>query len=329
MSTADRADLRTVVIAGGLSYEREVSLRSGRRVADALRGLGVETTLLDVDADLVHHLADLRPDAAFLALHGPSGEDGSLRAVLDLVGVPYVGSGPDACRLAWDKPSAKSLVRAAGLTTPDWVALPKSTFRELGADAVLPQILARLGLPLMVKPASGGSSLGAERVASEDDLPGCLVSSFAYGDTVLIEPFVEGVEIAVTVLHDDSPGPSALPAVEITPSSGIFDYPSRYTPGTTTYHCPARLADGVRADAEAAAVRAHVALGLRDISRFDAIVTPDGAVNFLEINAAPGMTETSMTPMAIAAAGRTLGQTCRSLLTVAANRSAQRTTPAL
>ncbi len=312
--------LSIVVLAGGLTFEREVSLRSGRRVADALRAVRVPVRLLDADAALLGTLAEDPPDAAFVALHGEAGEDGALRAVLDLLDVQYVGSTAAACRVAWDKPNAKAAVRAAGLSTPDWVALPHSTFRELGAVAVLDRIVARLGAPLMVKPAQGGSALGAQQIQDADELPAAMVSCFSYGETVLVEPFVPGVEVAVTVL-DLGSGPQALPAVEIVPFSGVFDYASRYTAGMTTYHTPARLPADVAAAVADVAVRAHTVLGLRDLSRTDAIVTPDGAVQFLEVNVAPGMTETSLLPMAVEAAGLDLGGVCLTLLHEAAARA--------
>jgi len=312
-------ELSVVVLAGGLDFEREVSLRSGRRVADALRTAGVTARLFDADADLLGKLTDERPDAVFVALHGEAGEDGALRTVLELLEVPYVGTTAAACRVAWDKPNAKAAVRAAGLLTPDWVALPHSTFRELGAVAVLDRIVARLGAPLMVKPAQGGSALGARQIQDADELPAAMVSCFSYGETVLVEPFVAGVEVAVTVV-DLGSGPQALPAVEIVPFSGVFDYASRYTAGTTTYHTPARLAPDMSAAVADVAVRAHMVLGLRDLSRTDAIVTPDGAVQFLEVNVAPGMTETSLLPMATEAAGLDLGEVCLTMLCQAAAR---------
>jgi D-alanine-D-alanine ligase len=312
-------DISVVVLAGGLDFEREVSLRSGRRVTDVLRVVGATARLFDADADLLDTLADDPPDAVFVALHGEAGEDGALRTVLELLGVPYVGATAAACRVAWDKPNAKAAVRAAGLCTPDWVALPHSTFRELGAVAVLDRIVARLGAPLMVKPAQGGSALGAQQIRDADELPAAMVSCFSYGETALIEPFVAGVEVAVTVV-DLGSGPQALPAVEIVPFSGVFDYASRYTAGTTTYHTPARLTPEVSARVAEVAVRAHTVLGLRDLSRTDAIVTPDGVVQFLEVNVAPGMTETSLLPMAIEAAGLDLGEVCLTMLCHAAAR---------
>ena len=319
--TVDRHALRAVVLAGGLTFEREVSLVSGTQVVEELTRAGVDAELRDADADLLPGLAAAPADAVFIALHGATGEDGALRAVLDLAGVPYVGSPAAACRLAWDKPAAKSVVRAAGVTTPDWVALPHSTFRELGAGAVLDLMVARLGLPLVVKPASGGSALGVQKVAQVEDLPAAMVSCFAYGDTVLVERFVEGVELALSVI-DLGDGPEALPAVEIEPESGVFDYTSRYTPGLTEYHAPARIGDDVAARAAELAVRVHDALGLADLSRTDAIVTPDGEVHFLEVNVSPGLTETSMFPMAVEAAGYELGEVLAQLL---ARRAATRT----
>jgi D-alanine-D-alanine ligase len=197
------------------------------------------------------------------------------------------------------------------------VALPHSTFRELGAGAVLDLIVARLGLPLMVKPASGGSSLGVQRVSRVEDLPAAMVSCFAYGDTVMVERFVDGVELALSVI-DLGEGPEALPAVEIAPESGVFDYTSRYTPGLTEYHSPARVSDAVAARGAEVALRAHQVLGLAGLSRTDAIVTPDGDVHFLEVNVSPGLTETSMFPMAVEAAGYGLGDVLGRLLRRAA-----------
>jgi len=317
VDTSRRNPLRALVLAGGLTFEREVSINSGGQVVEALTRAGVEAELHDADAELLPGLSAAPADAVFIALHGATGEDGALRAVLDLAGVPYVGSPAAACRLAWDKPAAKSVVRSAGVATPDWVALPHSTFRELGAGAVLDLIVARLGLPLMVKPASGGSSLGVQKVSRVEDLPAAMVSCFAYGDTVMVERFVDGVELALSVI-DLGEGPEALPAVEIAPESGVFDYTSRYTPGLTEYHSPARVSAEVAARAAEVALQVHQVLGLAGLSRTDAIVTPDGEVHFLEVNVSPGLTETSMFPMAVEAAGYTLGDVLGRLLTRAA-----------
>jgi D-alanine-D-alanine ligase len=310
-----------LVLAGGLSPEREVSLRSGDRVRDALREAGVDADAVDADAALIPMLASDPPTAVFPAIHGTSGEDGAIREVLGLLGVPYVGSTADACRLAFDKPVAKALVAAAGLVTPESVTLPRETFHDLGAAAVLERIVAKLGLPLFVKPARGGSALGAAPVRTAGELPAAMVSCFAYGDTALIERFAQGTEISVGVI-DLGDGPQPLPAVEIVPAGGWFDYAARYTAGRTEYYAPARLSEATARAVAATAVTAHNALGLRDLSRSDLIVTPSGEVLFLEVNVAPGMTDTSMLPMALEAAGQDFGVVCRELLIRAARRGA-------
>ena len=310
---------RAVVLAGGLSFEREVSLRSGRRVCDALRSAGVEASVHDADAGLLTMLDEVAPEAAFIALHGGPGEDGAIRGVLDLAGVPYAGSAPAACRLAFDKPLAKAVVQSAGVATPAAVTLPHSMFRELGAHAVLDRLLARLGLPLVVKPGSGGSALGATVVHDAAALPAAMAHCFSYGDTALAEQYVAGTELAISVVEVGGE-PRALPAVEIQPHGGFFDYAARYTAGETDYYTPARLAEGVLDAAAAVALAAHRVLGLRDLSRTDLVVDGAGTPWFLEVNVSPGMTETSLLPMAVAAAGLDLGALCRDLLTAAAAR---------
>ena len=308
-----------VVLAGGLSPERDVSLRSGRRVRDALEEAGVDARIADADASLIPALLADPPTAVFPAIHGSYGEDGAIREILALIGVPYVGSVASACRSAFDKPTAKALVAAAGIATPESVTLPREIFHDLGATAVIDRIIARLGLPLFVKPARGGSSLGASPVRTAAELPTAVVSCFAYGDTALIERFIEGTEIAVSVV-DLGDGPCALPAVEIVPAAGQYDYTARYTAGQTAFYTPARLPDAALDAAAKAAASAHSALGLRDISRTDMIVSESGEVFFLEVNVSPGMTETSTLPMALDAAGHAFGTACLTLLRLAAAR---------
>lgn len=314
---------RILVLAGGLSYEREVSLRSGSRVSEALRGVGVEVEQRDVDAALLPAVTADPPEAVFPVLHGTAGEDGAIRDVLELLDLPYVGAGPDACRVAFDKPTAKAVAGAAGLRTPESVALPKEMFHDLGASSVLDLVTARLGLPLFVKPAQGGSALGASMVRRIEELPAAMIGCFGYGETALIERCIEGTEIAAGVV-DLGHGPRALPPIEIVPEGSAYDYAARYTAGHTEFFAPARLTeDSARAVGEVA-VLAHKALGLRELSRTDMIVDPDGRVHFLEVNVAPGMTETSTLPMAIEAAEMELGTLCRDLLHAAAERSRDR-----
>lgn len=313
-------DARVLVLAGGLSYERDVSLKSGRRVLDALRVAGVDAHLRDADATLLSTLENDPPKAVIIALHGATGEDGSLRGVLDLCGVPYVGPDAASARLAWDKPSAKAVLHEAGIPTPEWVALPHDRFSELGAVAVLERIAERLGLPLMVKPAQGGSGLGAAVVREASALPAAMVGCFAYDSTALVERYVAGVDVAVSVV-DTGNGPVALPAVEIVPRNGVYDYAARYTAGLTTWHVPARLEPSVARAVADSAIAAHVALGLRDLSRVDIIVDQDGAPHVLEVNVSPGLTETSLLPMAVQAAGLDLGKLFATLVDIAAARA--------
>jgi D-alanine-D-alanine ligase len=309
---------RVLVLAGGLSHEREVSLRSGRRVAEALRDAGCRVNERDVDAGLLGSLRAEPVDVVWPLLHGATGEDGAVRDVLELLGVAYVGSEPAACRTAWDKPVAKAVARTAGLRTPESVALPHGTFRELGAQGVLAAIVDRLGLPLVVKPARGGSALGVSVVRAAADLPRAMVDCFAYGDVALVERCVEGVEVAVSVV-DTGSGPVVLPAVEIVADGGVYDYDARYVAGATEFFAPARLTAPVAQAVADAALRAHTAFGLRHLSRTDLIIDRDGQPWFLEVNVAPGMTETSLLPQAADAAGEDHGALYRRLIEAAAS----------
>lgn len=313
--------MHVLVLAGGLSAERDVSLRSGRRVAKALRAERPdwEVHLGDVDAALLERLADHRPDVIVPLLHGAAGEDGALRDVLECLDIPFVGSTAATSRLAFDKPVAKQLVHDAGLRTPACVAMPQSTFRELGASGVLTAVVSRIGLPMVVKPARGGSALGASVVHDAVDLPAAMVGAFAYGDVVLMEQYIAGTEVAVGVFERDG-DILALPGVEIVPPGELYDYAARYTAGTTEFFCPARLTDEQEMQAQAMALNVHVLLGLRDWSRTDLIIDAAGDAWFLEVNAAPGMTETSLVPQALSAADLTLGDVMADLAEAALER---------
>lgn len=313
---AENQELDIVVLAGGISHERDVSLRTGRRVADGLQSLGHQVTVLEPDAALLGYLRDNRPDVVWPALHGSSGEDGALRALLELARVPFVGSTTDAARLAWSKPTAKTIVARAGVATPESVTLPKETFRELGANSVLETVLSAFAMPLVVKPAHGGSAQGVTVVTAPDELPRAMVDAYTYADVALIERKVEGVEVSVAVL-DTGDGPVALPPVEIEPIDGTYTFDARYNAGETRFYVPARLEPNTLAAVAAAATAAHSALGLRHLSRVDLIVDADGVPWFLEANVLPGLTETSIMPQAIAASGRDLGDVYATLAAAA------------
>ena len=289
-------DLDVLILAGGLSHERDVSIRSGRRVAEALRTVGIYAHVHDVDGDLLGDLQQTRPDVVWPILHGSTGEDGSVRDLLDLVGVPYVGTDAAGSRVSWSKPVAKTLLARAGASTPRFTTLPQTLFRELGTKGVLDRVLEVLGLPLVVKPAMGGSALGVTVVREAAALPQAMVACFAYGDEALIEQYVEGIEVAVSVV-DLGDGARALPSVEIV-TDGAYDYDARYNPGRSEYFVPGRLSQAQEhAGAEVAAL-AHRVLGLRHLSRTDMIVDADGIPWLIDINVAPGMTETSLFPLA-------------------------------
>jgi D-alanine-D-alanine ligase len=267
---------------------------------------GHHVTVLEPDAALLATLRESLPDVVWPALHGASGEDGALRALLASIGVPFVGAESDAARLAWSKPAAKTIVTRAGLPTPTSVTLPKETFRELGATSVLETLRAHLGGPLVVKPAQGGSAQGVTIVDDPADLPRAMVDAYTYSDVALIERKVTGTEVAVTVL-DLGEGPAALPAVEIVPLNGVYSFEARYNAGETEFYTPARLSDAAAERVADIAVSAHTALGLRHLSRVDLIVDDEGTPWFLEANVLPGLTETSLVPLAIEAAGLELG----------------------
>ncbi|QOR70752.1 ATP-grasp domain-containing protein [Ruania alkalisoli] len=310
--------LEVLVLAGGLSHEREVSIRSGRRVAESLRAAGAAATLRDLDAGLLDYLDSARPDVVWPLLHGSTGEDGSVRDLLSLADVAFVGSDSAGARSTWFKPVAKSLMERAGARTPASVTLPQSLFRQVGATAVLERVLDRLPLPLVVKPASGGSALGVTVVTDPALLPQAMVHCFSYGETALIERAVHGTEVAVSVV-DTGDGPRALPAVEIV-TDGPYDYDARYNAGRTEYFAPARLAPAQLDAAHRIAVLAHEQLGLAQLSRTDLIVDADGTAWYLESNVAPGMTETSLFPQAVQAANLSMDALYHDLALAGARR---------
>lgn len=308
--------MRVLVLAGGLSPERDVSLRSGRRVAEALRVARPdwEVSEADVDATLLESLSTHAPDAVVPLLHGAAGEDGSLRDLLDALGIAYVGANGASARVAFDKPVASTLLSGAGIDVPAFLVLPQTTFRELGAVRVMSAIGTHIGFPLVVKPTRGGSALGVAIVHDEGELPAALVGAFSYADTAMIQTCVSGTEIAASVIDVDGV-PTALPLVEIVPDGALYDYNARYTAGTTEFFCPARVDETVAARVREVALRAHSLFGLRHVSRTDVIVDDAGRIWYLETNAAPGMTETSLLPQALVAAGLDAGETIANILT--------------
>jgi D-alanine-D-alanine ligase len=304
--------LHVAVLNGGSSLEREVSLASGSRVTNALESRGHRVSRMDVDARLVGQLRDMDVDVVFLALHGSSGEDGTVQSLLSLVGLPHTGPDALASALAWDKAVALGLSARAGLATPPGIVLSQAAFRDLGAAAAMSEVVQQLGSHLVVKPVNGGSSLGLSIITSESELPGAIVGAYSHSDRVLVERFVPGTEIAVTVFDGE-----ALPPVEIVPRSGAYDFAARYTAGATEFHAPARLDDDTTERARSAALTMADVLGARHILRVDMIVTDDGEPTVLEADTSPGLTTTSLVPLAAQAHGLDFAAFCDRLVHLA------------
>jgi D-alanine-D-alanine ligase len=304
--------VRVAVLKGGRSLERGISLRSGARVEDALGRLGHEVLPLEADGDLVKRLMAGEPDVAFIAMHGMGGEDGTTQELLEILGVPFTGPGVAACARCIDKVMAKHELRLAGIPTPDWFAFNETAFRELGAAEALGGLEERLGFPLVVKPSRGGSALGVKFAENWFDVPEALISAFSYDDRVLLERFVDGRELAVSVL-----GGEPLPIVEAIPNSGdSYDFEARYEIGRTSFVCPAELEPDDAAAVTATALAAYEALGCSGFSRVDLILGADGP-QVLEVNAIPGLTDTSLLPQAAEASGLSFEQLVERILDLA------------
>jgi D-alanine-D-alanine ligase len=309
--------MRVAVLKGGRSLERQVSMRSGARVEDALAQGGHDVVALDAGDDLVRRLKAERPDVAFIALHGADGEDGTVQELLEILAIPYTGPGVTACRRSADKAAAKQELRQAGVGTPDWVSFSQTAFAELGAADALEEIEARLGFPLVVKPARGGSSLGVRFAAGRDDVPQAIVAALSYDPRVLLEQHVDGRELSVAMLNSEP-----LPIVEIRPrDEDRYSYEARYEIGRTEFSCPAALDEGDALSVRDAATRTWEALGCEGFARVDLILAANGP-QVLEVNAVPGLTDTSLFPMAAEAAGIDFEELCDRIVSLAGARVA-------
>ncbi len=308
---ADAEGRRPVaVLKGGASLERTVSLRSGERAQRALKALGHEVIAIDAGPELLGELLEHRPRAAFVTLHGRDGEDGTVQGLLEAIGVPYTGSGPAACMRCTDKALAKYLMREAGIPTPDFRVFKESAIRELGVAAALPVIGRELGFPMVVKPASQGSALGVNFAQSSDELPRAIVAALSYDRKVVLERYVKGRDLAVSVLDAEGgrgsvPEPVAMPVIEAIPrEQDFYAYESRYEIGMTTFVCPAELPAETTARAQELAVATFKLLGCHGVARVDLLLDHDSSeLTVLETNVVPGLTETSLLPLAAEAAG--------------------------
>jgi D-alanine-D-alanine ligase len=295
---------RVAVLKGGRSLERQVSLKSGARVQDALERLGHQVIPIDVGADLVDRLTAERPQVAFVSLHGRDGEDGTVQELLEVMAIPYTGSGVSACIRAADKVLTKHAMRDHGIPTPDFYAFNETAFKELGAAQALPAIEQRLEFPIVVKPAGQGSALGIKFARTPGDVPAALVAAFSYDRKVLLERYVAGRDLAVSIIDDDGAG-RALPIVEAVPEQeDFYDFESRYEIGRTRFVCPAELDQAVANSASEIALSVYELLGCSGFARVDLMLESDsGELYVLEADSIPGLTETSLLPQAADAAG--------------------------
>jgi len=308
---------RVAVLKGGRSLERQVSLRSGARVEDALERLGHEVVQIDVGADLIVQLRESAPDAAFVALHGGDGEDGTVQELLEILGIPYTGSGVLACSRAVDKVLTKHLLLEACIPTPEFFAFNQTAFGELGAAKALPAIEERLRFPIVVKPSSQGSALGIKFAATPEDVPAALVAAFSYDGKVLLERHIEGRDLAVSVLENAN-GPEALPVVEAVPlGENFYDFEARYEIGRTSFICPAELPGELTDRAQEIALATFRLLGCRGFGRVDLMLDDAGELFVLEANPIPGLTETSLLPQAAEAGGIGFDQLVSRILALA------------
>ena len=309
---------RVAVLKGGRSLERQVSLRSGARVEDALARLGHDVVPIDVGLDLISRLREIRPDVAFIAMHGRDGEDGTVQELLEILDVPYTGSGVLACTRSMDKVLTKHLLIEAEIPTPEFFAFNETAFQELGAADALGAIEERLEFPIVVKPSSQGSALGIKFARSAADVPAALVAAFSYDSKVLLERHVDGRDLAVSII-DGEP----LPVVEAVPlGDEFYDFQARYEIGRTNFICPAELPDGATDRAQDLAVRTYRLLGCHAFARIDLMLDGAGELTVLEANPIPGLTETSLLPQAAEAAGIGFDQLVGRILELALDRTA-------
>jgi D-alanine-D-alanine ligase len=310
---------RVAVLKGGRSLERQVSLKSGARVEESLRRLGHEVIEIDVGPDLVSYLIESKPDIAFVVLHGRDGEDGTVQELLEVLGIPYTGSRVSACIRASDKVLAKHAMRDAGIPTPDFFAFNETAFKGLGAAQALPAISSRLSFPLVIKPASQGSALGIKFARAAENVPTALIAAFSYDRKVLLERYIAGRELAISVLEQDGQ-PRALPIVEAVPKQeDFYDFEARYEIGRTRFVCPAELDPAFTLKAQNLALEAFVLLGCSAFARVDLMLDAETSELYvLEVNTIPGLTETSLLPQAADAAGIGFDDLIARILAVAA-----------
>ncbi|MGR6836025.1 D-alanine--D-alanine ligase [Syntrophomonas erecta] len=292
--------MKVLVLMGGTSAEREVSLRSGRAVYHALKQAGYEAIELDFTGNNLGEISKINPDVVFIALHGKQGEDGTVQGHLELLGIPYTGSGVATSAVCMDKILTKKLLDYDGIPTADFMIVSRSQY-ELDPTNIECEIAQQLGIPVVIKPATQGSSIGTVIVRNTADIREAFQQAFVYDHDVLVEEFIDGTEITVAIIGNENA--QVLPIIEITSENEFYDYESKYTQGMCHHIIPARIAEEIAAQANLIAQKAYQAMGCRGFARVDIMIDQQGNPYVLEINTIPGMTEMSLVPDAARAAG--------------------------
>ncbi len=305
--------MKVMVLMGGTSEERDVSLRSGQAVYQALVKLGYDVSTLDLNPDNLGEIARRKPDLVYIALHGKNGEDGTVQGYLDLLGIPYTCSGLAASAICMNKILTKKLLAYEGLPTADFVIFRKASYSP---DAlVMNSLVEKFGLPLVVKSASQGSSIGTYIVRDPAQLAQSISEAFVYDNEVLVEKFIDGIQMTVTIVGNESP--RVYPIIEITAENEFYDYESKYTPGMSTHIIPARISESLREKVEMISKEAYLAAGCRGVARVDVMADKHENPYILEINTIPGMTETSLVPDAARAVGQSFEEIVDQLVKLA------------
>jgi len=288
------------VLLGGRSAEREVSLRTGEAIYQALLSIGYDAIKVDVDNNIVENLKSQQIKLAFIALHGKYGEDGTIQGLLEMLDIPYTGSDVLASAIAINKIATKKILIYEGLPTPEYFTISRSEYSNNATGSINDKIMS-MGLPVVIKAPTQGSTIGISFVHHKKDIGSAIEQAFQYDSTILVEKMVDGIEITASVLGNEEP--EVLPLIEIFSSTGVYDYTAKYTVGLSNHIIPPRLPDNVQQTIKELAFKTYLAIGCRGLSRVDFMVDRSGHPFILEVNTIPGMTETSLFPDAARAAG--------------------------
>lgn len=305
--------ISVLVLMGGLSEEREVSLRSGAGVYDALKKSGYQVKTLDMNRDNLWKIKEMKPDVVFIALHGKYGEDGTVQGYLDILGIPYTGSGAETSAICMNKVTAKKIFCYEGIPTADFMIINKYDYKREHLDTA--GIASRLGLPLVIKVPTQGSSIGVYITRKESDIAPFIEQAFAYDDQILLEKFIEGPQLTVTVLGNESP--QVLPIIEITAANEFYDYEAKYTPGKCEHIIPARISPELSQKVNEISENVYKTFKCRGYARVDFMIDENGNPYVLEINTIPGMTAMSLVPDAARAAGINYTDLCDRIVKLA------------